>query len=154
MITLSEVLIIHNIKEPLKYLIKLWRFWYQLRITKEKFRSVDSINDFLIKMNKQLTPLINKYYLIVKKNLMVPGIEPSTTALLAQRSTDWAIRPSYLLMHNLLQILLSREKRKYWRSKRHMLFASWHFPSLILAPCFALLSSSFHSFFFLFLFVC
>ena len=65
---------------------------------------------------------------------MVPGIEPSTTALLTQRSTDWAIRPSYLLMHNLLQILLSREKRKYLRSKRHMLFASWHFPSLILDP--------------------
>ena len=41
-------------------------------------------------------------------------------------------------MHNLLQILLSREKKKYWRSKRHILFASWHFPSLILAPCFAL----------------
>ena len=85
-----------------------------------------------------MTPLINKYYLIIKKNLMVPGIEPSSAALLAQRSTDWAIRPSYLIMHNLLQILLSREKRKYWRSKRHMLFASWHFPSLILAPCFAL----------------
>ena len=67
---------------------------------------------------------------------MVLGIKPSTTALLVQHSTDWAIRPSYLLMHNLLQILLSREKRKYWRSKRHMLFASWHFPSLILAPCF------------------
>ena len=29
------------------------------------------------------------------------GIEPSTTALLAQRSTDWAIRPSYLLMNNI-----------------------------------------------------
>ena len=82
--------------------------------------------------------MINKYYLIIKKNLMVPGIEPSTTALLAQRSTDREIRPSYLLMHNLLQILLSWEKRKYWRSKRHMLFTSWHFPSLILAPCFAL----------------
>ena len=82
--------------------------------------------------------MINKYYLIIKKNLMVPKIEPSTTALLAQRSTDWAIRPSYLLMHNLLQILLSREKRKYWRSKRHMLFAFWHYPSLIPAPCFAL----------------
>ena len=89
-------------------------------------------------MKKQLTPLINKYYLIIKKNLIVPGIKPSTTALLAQRSTDWTIRPSYLLMHNLLQILLSREKRKYWRSKRHMPFASWHFPFLILVPCFTL----------------
>ena len=88
-------------------------------------------------MNKQLTPLINKYYLIIKKNLMVHGIKPSTTVLLAHRSTNWVIKPSYLLMHNLLQILLSREKRKYWRSKRHMLFASWHFPCLILAPCFA-----------------
>ena len=68
---------------------------------------------------------------------MVPGIEPSTTALLAQHSIDWAIGPSYLLMHNLFQILLSREKRKYWRLKMHILFASWHFPSLILAPCFA-----------------
>ena len=58
--------------------------------------------------------------------------------LLALCSTDWTIRLSYLLMHNLLQILLSREKRKYWRLKRHMLFASWHFPSLILAPCFEL----------------
>ena len=82
--------------------------------------------------------MINKYYLIIKKNLTVPVIEPSTTALSAQRSTDWAIRKCYLLMHNLFQILLSREKRKYWRSKRHMLFASWHSLSLILAPCFAL----------------
>ena len=84
---------------------------------------------------------------------MVPGIEPSTTALLAQRSTDWAIRPSYLLMHNLLQILISRENRKYWRSKRHMLFASWHFLLWFLLLVLHFLSYSFHSFLFLFLFV-
>ena len=47
------------------------------------------------------------------------GIEPSTTALLAQRSTDWAIRPSYLLMQDIFTYRLVcfteiRDTIAYW----------------------------------------
>ena len=51
LITLSEILIIHNIKEPSIHLIKLSRFVKPAKDHQGKFCLADYINDFLIYNN-------------------------------------------------------------------------------------------------------